>query len=257
MVEGINEQLGVVGGLLPNMNISGVSMFLDLFIILIVLIGLIIIAAIVAYVIYRKMRFNKEIIIFESVNNQWTPTIKDKACEMKIGNTGDKIFYLSKLKRPIAKPLFQEGYNKYWLARLGDELIDFNIDDIDLQSRIMKVKIPKQELLLSRIAIHEALDKRYADPLDWIKKHLGTLLIIFLMLIFGIVIYLWFDKIIALSGVQGENARQFQNLITSMTNITDNFNQILIRMDNFYTIHNIDGQNSVRLVNVIAENVTG
>lgn len=235
----MNEVFGELGGLVPNLNITGVGFFLDFLIILIGLFVLIIIAGIAGFFIYRAMKYNKKIIIFENINNVWAPSRNDKACEMKFGNSGDTIFYLLKAKKPIAKPMYQEGRNKYWMARVGDELIDFNIEDLDLKARIMSVKIPRQELLLNRFAIHEGLKNRFKDNTEWWKKHLGTMLAIILLLIFGIVIWLWFDKIIALSSVEQGNARAFGSLIDSMKNITENFNQIMVRFDNICTTSGI------------------
>lgn len=232
MVDAIDSAFGELGEVMPNFNLTGAGLWLDLTLLIIGIIVLAIIGGVITFFVYRSLKFNKKIIVFEKINSRWTPVKKDRACEIKLGKHGDTVFYLSKHRRPIPKPNYQTGIRTYWLARIGDELLNFDIEDIDERARIMKVKIPQEELALERIAIHESFDKRYEDKLEWFKKHLGTILSIMLVLIFGIVIWLWFDKVIALSGTASNWANDYQNLLRTQNNISQTFNQILNNLDN-------------------------
>jgi hypothetical protein len=117
------------------------------------------------------------------------------------------------------------------VGKVGDELINFSMEDLDIKTREMKIKIPRQALTLSRIAVGKIIDKRNEDKYEWIKKHIGTIFAIILVLVFGIIIFLWFDKLIALSQVSQQGAIAYNSLLESQANITKNFNEILTRIE--------------------------
>ena len=175
-----------IKGVVPNVSMQGVSnvammAMVTLLVVLIVggLFGL------WAYNYMMKKKFNITIQIFEKINGKYRPTKKDKAMELSVGTEGLKAIFLKGLKRYRAKPTLQQGDRTYWLA-IDEEnnLVNFEMTDIDMHLREMKIETTETESRANRIAFQKALGDRLKHKESfWDKYGKSIMNVIYIVLI--------------------------------------------------------------------------
>jgi len=218
---GILDTIGVgdsVGGFDPSGLLTGVTWFVIIFVFAILA------GAATWYIIYRR-KFNKKIIIFRKVNGRFEPGGKDIAMEMKLGQGGDTLFYLSKHKKYLPTPELQVGRNTYWfMVREDGEWINVDIEDIDEQMRKVKAHFLDKEMRYARVALQRNLQDRYDKPSFW-SKYGGLIAYVGLIMITGIMSYLLFDKYIELAGT-------VNGAVEAAATVLDATRDILVALDN-------------------------
>lgn len=223
---GLNDLLGQVGIQLPSgQNVAGVATgaFHTITIGIIVILVLFV-CFLVGWFFFRGLKFNKKIIIFEKIGNNWTQTGRDKAQELKYGTAGDTVFYLQKRKKYLPRPELQTGKRVYWFAiREDGEWINFTPGDIDLQMKEMKAKFLHPEMRYARTALIRNLKERYDKP-KFLEKYGIMLVNIAAIVIILVFMWLIIDKIISVG-----------DKVTSMVNtgkeVMDKVNEILPNLD--------------------------
>lgn len=184
-----------------------------------------ILAGVITYLIVRRKKFNKKIVIFEKIAGRFEPAKKDRAMEVKLEKTGDTTFYLAKAKKYLPTPTIQTGRNTYWFAvREDGEWINIGIEDIDVKMREVQAHFLDKEMRYSRVALQRSLQERYDKPGFW-AKYGGLIAYISLILVTGIMVWLLFDKFIEIAG-------QVANVVKSADAVMEVSERVVGALDN-------------------------
>lgn len=174
-----------VKSVLPSISVSTIGNFL--YWLLIFFIFLIIVGGLFglwAWWYVSKKNFKYTIKIFEKVDGRYRPTITDNALERRIGEGGDTVFYLRKLKKIVPRPNIQTGNNTFWFAKREDgELINIGMEDIDLKMREAGVYYLDNELRYSRASLQKLNKDRNLKEKFWDKYGNMILSIVFIVII--------------------------------------------------------------------------
>ncbi len=220
--------MGIITEYLPGIegiNVSGLVGVVTWFI-LIIIFG--IAAGFGTYMYLREKKFNKKIVIFSRVNGNFGVTGKDKAMIVRFGVGGDTVFRLRKSKKFLPTPTIQTGINSFWFyIREDGEWINFGLADLDQKQKEMGARFLDKEVRFARASLQKNLKDRYDAP-TFLQKYGGILTYTILIISVGIVIWLWFDKIIQISA-------NIASATETAIDLTNAQKQILAGMDNICT----------------------
>ena len=195
---------------------------------LLVAVIFIVVIGAVAYLVIKRLKFNKKIIIWERINQNFEPTRKDWAMEMKLSLIGDTIFYLKGHKKYIPNPSFQVGRRTYhYFIREDGEWINFRFEDFDESSRTMGAKFLDKEMRFARTQIQKGLGDRYDKPGFWKQYGLLVVSIAFIVVV-GMMFWLSLDKFIDIIGATA-------NILDKLEPLLDRSDDILVSIDNVCT----------------------
>lgn len=173
---------------------SGVMGTITLILLFVLLAGII---GIIVFVVFNNLKYNRKIEIWEKIHNNWELVGKDRALEIKFGNTGDMVLKLKKRKKYLPMPEIQVGRRRYWYAiREDGEWINIGMGDIDLQMKQAKAKFLHTEMRAFRTAFQSNLNQRLNQP-KFMEKY-GTFVIgIITLVICGLILWFLADKIVS------------------------------------------------------------
>jgi hypothetical protein len=181
-----------------------------------------------AFIKIRNLRWNFNYVVWETVNgaDKQEPTKRGKCRLISIGDSGEEIFYLQKLKR------FKIAYGKrvgkntiYWAV--GDDGLWYNteVGNFNNNFRSLGLMPVDRDIRYASTSARKLLDKKY----NKIEKTMQTFMIItFVLLIIGIGIsatatYFAFSKQSQISKtnneglkIQQENAKLFNEAINKL-----------------------------------------
>lgn len=193
-----------------------------------IIVGLIIVAIIVGCIIYYfvdKKKFNKKVVIFEKVNGKIEPIGQFKAALLNIGNSGDKMLFVKKIKIFLPNPSIQTGRNIFWFYLREDrEYINIGIEDIDEKMKKMGANFLDKEMRYARVALYRSLQERYQKIGFW-EKYGGLITWAIFILISGI--GFWF---LLIKEVQVANT--FLQISVQQEKVLDTLTRLLSAMDN-------------------------
>ena len=125
---------------------------------------------------YSNKIFNQKIRVFGMVGNTPMEKWTDKAKYLRLGNAGDRIFFLRKIKRHLPEPKIQGGINTwYYWQREDGELINIGFPNVDLIQKKMGVKFIDTDMRMERLGIAKNLQFRHQKDGFWAKY--GTLIV--------------------------------------------------------------------------------
>lgn len=186
--------LGNLDEIVPQLGL-GSSMNYLLYGLLILVV--VIIFVITGYFLWVMWKFNRKVIIWEKIGDNWEIIKKDRGMFMKIGTAGDQVFYLKKLKMYLPTPKIQASKGTYWYFKRNDnELINWKMKDLDEESKAMGAHFVDADVRYARVALEEKLKERFTKK-NWLEKYgalIGTVLIIILLLVF---VFLIIDKVLS------------------------------------------------------------
>ena len=217
----VGDIKGAVESMMPNVPKISLMGFVT-FIVLALLFFIIVI--VVTIVIIRFVKYNKKIIIFEKIGNNFIPARKDRACEITISPAGDTVFYLLKHKKYLPRPTIQTGKRTYWFfIREDGEWINFGLKDLDEESRLAGAFFLDKEMRYARTQIQKGLKERYEKEGFW--KQYGTIIVsISFIVLIGVMTWLLFDKWIGL-------AKATEEAVKTAGTVMEKANQILGTLD--------------------------
>lgn len=219
MVDTAGLDIGsVFGGFNFGLGTLG-NVFLVLFI-AVFIIGLI---GVAIFVFVNNKKYKHTIPLYRKVGSMPIRVAVYKAKDYKIGNAGDKLWFVRKAKKFIPPATIQTAPNEYpHFEREDGEWINFGLGDIDKQLKEAGVKYVHQDMRANRIAISNLLEQRFTKKSFWDKYGNIIMNVIFYLVVaiaMVIIFYQWsnivdktgtlIDKIIALedqrkaSGGQG------------------------------------------------------
>lgn len=223
MVEVIDQ----VGSYLPsfesirNFGLGSMSVFTW------ILVGVLfaVIGFIFFYLWLMKKKYNKKIILFEKIGVQFIPIKKYWGCEIKFSTAGDTITKIRGIDKFLPNPTKQMGLREYWyFIREDGEWINFELADLDEESRKVGAKFLDKEMRFSRTAIQKSLRDQF-EKKSFMEKY-GVYVVTFSFLAI-IIVGMWFlwDKWLDLANVT-KNAVETADMVLQKTN------SILSTMDN-------------------------
>ncbi len=180
------------------------------------------------YIYLREKKFNKKIVVFSEADGRFQVTGKDKAMIVRFGNGGDTIIRLRKYKKFLPVPTIQTGINTYWyFIREDGEWINFGMEDLNQKQKSMGARFLDKEVRFARASLQKNLKERYDAP-TFMQKYGGVLTYTVLIIVVGLVMWLWFDKIIQISS-------NISKAVEMAITLSDKQNTILSNMDNICT----------------------
>ena len=192
--------LDVIKDVLPEFGNISASSIIGVFAWFILFIIVAVIIAVIAFIIIRNMKFRYKIWIFDKVSGRTELVAMDRARVTRLGESGDTILYLRKMKKYIPTPSIQTGRNTYFFyIREDREWINIGIEDIDLKMREVKANFLDKEMRYARAALQKNLKDRY-NKITFMEKYGSYIAYVGLIVVIGIMTYLLFDKFIELSG---------------------------------------------------------
>ena len=117
---------------------------------------------------YSNKIFNQKIRVFGMVGNTPMEKWTDKAKYLRLGNAGDRIFFLRKIKRHLPEPKIQGGINTwYYWQREDGELINIGFPNVDLIQKKMGIKFIDTDMRMERLGIAKNLQFRHQKEGFW------------------------------------------------------------------------------------------
>lgn len=207
---------------IPSINFSGFATAVTWLIFIVIFIG---IFGTAAYFFMRHKKFDRKIVIFEKVGQQYLPVGKDRGFISKFGQGGDTILFLQKRKKYLPTPSLQTGAKTYWYAiREDGEWINISMGDIDWQMKKAGAKFMDKEVRYARTQIQKGLKERYEQDSFW-KQHGVIIVSVGFVVIMGVMTWLLFDKWIDLANTTNSGVK-------SAGDVMDRAKVILNSLDN-------------------------
>jgi len=148
-----------------------------------------VIGAIVIFILLDRKKFNKKIILFENISGQGYQLVaRDRARLVKIGDGGEEILFLKKLKVFRTAYGKKMGKNTYWFAK-GQDGYWYNIviGDLDAKMGMLDIEPIDRDMRYMHVAIRKNIQDRYQKQ-NFMEKY-GTIMmngIFLLIMIIGI-----------------------------------------------------------------------
>lgn len=171
------------------------------------------------FVFMHFLTYKKKIVRFEKINGRWQPVKKERARIIKIGDSGDEIWYCYKSKKFIPRATIQVGKNTFWFAvREDGEWINFELQDLDEQARDMNAHFLDKEMRYARVALQKSLEKRY-NKIGFLEKYGALLMNLTVVAVICIFMYLLFDKWMDVSSSLSSAINAAQQVMEESRNI--------------------------------------
>jgi len=176
-----------------------------------------------------KKQFKHVIPLYKLIGNVPTRVGIYRAKDFAISKAGDKLWFVSGVKKFIPPATLQSAPNEYmhW-EREDGEWINFVMGDLDKSQKQAGVKYIVQDMRSQRIATNNILEQRLLNKGFWDKYkdliiHLGFYLITTIMLV--IIFWMWSDIVTDVAGL----VDKLDTLITKMENLkcVDKINSIV------------------------------
>lgn len=188
-----------------------------------------ILAGVTTWIIMSNKKFNKKVSVFEKISGRIEPIGTYKAMITKIGDAGDDVLFIKKLKKYIPTPSIQTGRNVYWfIVRKDGEWINVGIEDFDEKSREMNVYFLDKEMRYARASLQKNLKERYAK-LSFIEKYGGLIVWTTLCVVIMVGFILFMDKMLEITGaidammsVASDETKEVLQAVEGVVNKLDN-----------------------------------
>jgi len=166
------------------------------------------------FFLVRYLKFNKKIVILEDVqgSDDLEPIGKDKAMLVKVAKSGMEVLYLR--KRKVYKGAYGKrmGKNTYYFA-IGPDGYWYNVTLGSLTDGMKKVAIKPTPVNMryQNEALQEIIKERYDKVTFW-QKYGGVVAFTILIVLFGIMAYLMFDKFLETASLTNQNLEIIQQI---------------------------------------------
>jgi len=152
--------------------------------------------AIGIWIFMTNKKFKYKIILFENIGGQgYKVAYKDRARLIKIGDGGEEILYLRKLKSYRAAYGRKMNKNEYWFAVGQDGYwYNFLLGDLDAKMNMLDIEPIDRDMRYMHVAIRKNIQERYRKE-TFMQKY-GTIMINGIFLIIMIIaLWLLIDQI--------------------------------------------------------------
>lgn len=216
----------ILGAEMPKLMPAGAGFHINWILILAFFI-LIVVACIVIYAVYMHRTYRYKIIIFENISGLgYQPTIRDKARLVKIGDGGEELLFLKKLK--VYKTAYgrKMGINTYWFSR-GQDGYDYNcvLGDLDAKMGMLDIEPIDRDMRFMNTAVRKNIQERYRK-VNFMEKY-GTILmsgLFVLVMIIGLGILI--NKMSDIAGTINLGIDASNKVIQSASSLLDKLNAL-------------------------------
>jgi len=194
-----------------------------------ILIFVLIISVVIGLILYFVLSaraYKYKIVIFENIAGQgYVPVGRDKAKLIKVGDGGEEILKLRKRKLYRTAYGKKIGTNTYAFA-IGPDGYWYNITFGDFDKRLKEIGVEPvdRDMRYMHVAIRRNIKERF-ETVTFLQKYGGLMAYTALIAVTGIMMWLLFDKFLAISGsVQGavEAAEQVLEAASDLLGASDN-----------------------------------
>ena len=188
----IDELTGMFGSF--DIGIGAIGNALLIFFLAVLIIGL---GAVGIAMWLNNKKYKHKIPLYKNIGNRTVRVAIYKAKDFKIGNAGDKLWFVRGVKKYIPPATLQNAPNEYvHFEREDGEWINISMPDIDADMKKMGVKYVHQDMRANRIAISNILEQRFTNKSFWDKYgdmivHLIFYIIVTISLV--VIFYQWSD----------------------------------------------------------------
>lgn len=209
---------------LPNFSMQGIGFWIT-FAAIIVIMG--IVGSVVIWLGYMKKIYNKEIIIFENIAGQgYQKTGRDMARVVKVGDGGEEILFLRKLKVYRTAYGRKMGKNSYWFA-VGQDGYWYNVllGDLDAKMGMLDIEPIDRDMRYMHVAIRKNIQERYRK-VGFMEKYGAVVISGIFLIIMIIAIWLLMSKAGDLIEQAAMTAETYRPLAESMKSIAGHLDNI-------------------------------
>lgn len=183
---------GMFGGF--DIGLGSVGNVLLVFFVSILILGLI---GLAIFMYLNNKKYKYTIPLYRKVGSLPIRVGTYKAKDFPIGNAGDRLWYVRKLKKYIPPATVQTAPNEYpHFEREDGEWVNFGLGDIDSQLKTAGVKYVHQDMRANRIAISNLLEQRFTKKGFWDKYGQMIMNVIFYLVVaiaMVVIFYQWSD----------------------------------------------------------------
>jgi len=151
----------------------------------------------------RKKKYFITIPLYQNIGNTPTRIGTFKARIIPIGKAGDKLWYVGKVKKYLPPATLQSAPNEFihWV-RADGEWINIALQDVDLASKKLNVKLIEQDMRSNRLATDKILEQRLLQKGFWEKWGvvIGYSIFFVVIAISMIIIFYQYSKVVELTG---------------------------------------------------------
>lgn len=183
--------------------------------------------AIITYIVIKKRKFNKFVVVFEKVGGKEEVVMRCRAMFSKFGRGGDQVMILEKGKKVLPKPEIQVGRNNYWFKiREDGEWINIGIEDIDEKFRELKCNFLHPEIRYQKTSIQDGMLKERYQNTSWWKENWHIVVSIVVIAILLIFMFLITSKNLEIANAQEEGQKIYQDTMETTKQIIAGLNEI-------------------------------
>lgn len=187
MAINIKDSLGLTGFSFGSLSLWGT--LLIVFFIIIMIFALV--GGIIVFIVWNKS-YNQKVELWAKVNGvpQRIATYKAKWIKIAGKHSNEKLLYVRTVQR-WEFPRLMAGKNNwiFWRREQDNEWINILPEDVDEQSKTMKVKFTDGDVRMQRVANEKVLRDRLQKKKNWMEiiAQIGYI-IVFIFLILGLVV---------------------------------------------------------------------
>ena len=185
---GILDDLGV-GGVIPEIDITGIVSSSWIYIFLIVLIGMVLIGGVAIFLFITT--YKKKIVLFENISGQgYQPIFKSRARVVKLGIGGEEILKTMYGGHFVSAYGRKMGKNTYWYAK-GQDGYWYNVvlGDLDTKQAMLDIEPIDRDVRMFHVALDRLSQSTYGKT-SFLEKY-GVHMMLFLFLIV-LILGMWF-----------------------------------------------------------------
>ena len=185
-----------------------------------------VVVGIILYFILSARAYRYKIVIFEDIAGQgYVPVGRDKAKMIKVGDGGEEVLYLRKRKLYRTAYGKKIGRNTYAFA-VGSDGYWHNITFGDLDEELAKLGVEPvdRDMRYMHVAIRRNIKERF-ETVTFLQKYGGLIAYTALIAVTGVMMWLLFDKFLAISG-------SVQGAVEAAEKVLDSTSQLLGALDN-------------------------
>lgn len=206
--------LGSVGSTLGLGNIGGNFSRVATTIAIVFIVA--IVAGGIVFFLVRYMRYNKLLILYQSVNGQTQETGRVKAAEVPLGREGTRVFRILKGRKILPRPLIQIKRNVYSYFITDDgEWLNVGLGDLNKPLKEIGLYSLSTDMRYARDSIAPQLKERF-DKQSFLQKYGPAISMMIFFIIAGVGFWLMFSQMAKTAAVVNSVVPQLKDVADSL-----------------------------------------
>jgi hypothetical protein len=217
----------ILGATMPNISFgSGGGLGSINWVLILVVFCCFLIGAVVIYLVVMNRQYNKKIILFENISGQGYQLIaRDRARLVKVGDGGEEILFLKKMKVYRTAYGRKMGKNTYWFAK-GQDGYWYNIvlGNLDTKMGALDVNPIDRDMRYMHVAIRKNIQERYRKA-NFMEKYGAIMMNGIFLLIMLVGIWILLSKM-------GDISKSTNMAVETANKVLESTNSILSSLNN-------------------------